>query len=243
MSGNDLLFVVLPYAAVALLVIVTIARWRLHEFTVSSMSSQLLESRRLYWGSISFHWGLTLILLGHLAALIIPRSFELWNAVPLQLLLLEVTGFALGLWALFGIVMLILRRIQVPRIRTVTSKMDAVVLGLLLVQIVTGLLIAVGYRWGSFWGTAVFVPYIRSLLRFSPRPELVEALPIILKLHVLSFFTFVALFPFSRLVHIITLPLNYLTRPWQKVIRNAPEPYVYQPSNGEFRRRVGAGRR
>jgi nitrate reductase gamma subunit len=243
MSGNDLLFVVLPYTAVALLVIVTIARWRLHEFTVSSMSSQLLESRRLYWGSISFHWGLTLILVGHLAALIIPRSFELWNAVPVQLLLLEITGFALGLWALFGIVMLILRRIQVPRIRTVTSKMDAVVLGLLLVQIVTGLWIAVGYRWGSAWGTAVFVPYIRSLLRFSPRPELVEALPIILKTHVLAFFAFVALFPFSRLVHIITLPLNYLTRPWQKVIRNAPEPYVYQPSNGEFRRRVGAGRR
>ena len=88
MSGNDLLFVVLPYAAAAILVVVTIIRWRTHEFTVSSMSSQLLESRRLYWGSISFHWGLTLILLGHLLALLVPRSFELWNAVPLQLFLL-----------------------------------------------------------------------------------------------------------------------------------------------------------
>ena len=116
-------------------------------------------------------------------------------------------------------------------------------LALLFVQIVTGLLIAVGYRWGSFWGTAVFVPYIRSLFTFSPRPELIEPLPWILKAHVLSFFAFVAVFPFSRLVHIITLPLNYLTRPWQKVIRNSPEPYVYQPSNGEFRRRVGAGTR
>lgn len=234
MSSNDMLFVVFPYAAFALLVIVSIARWRMHQFTVSSMSSQLLESRRLFWGSIPFHWGLTLILLGHLAALIVPRGFEIWNSVPLQLLLLEITGMALGLWALFGIVVLMARRIQVPRVRAVTSPMDGVVLVVILVQIVTGLLIAIGYRWGSFWGTSVFVPYVRSLLTLSPRPELVAALPIVLKLHVLSFFVFVAIFPFSRLVHIVTLPLNYLTRPWQKVVRNAPEPYVYQPSADEF---------
>jgi len=234
MSGNDLLFVVVPYAAVVLLVVVSLLRWRLHEFTVSSLSSQLLESRRLFWGSIPFHWGVTLVLIGHLAALAIPRSFEIWNAVPLQLFLLEATGMALGLWALLGIVMLIMRSIQVRRVAAVTTRMDAVVLGLLLVQIATGLWIAIGYRWGSFWGTAIFVPYIRSLLTFSPRPELVAALPIILKTHLLAFFVFLALFPFSRLVHIITLPLNYLTRPWQKVIRNAPEPYIYQPSADEF---------
>ena len=234
MSGNDLLFVVVPYAAFVLLVVVSVARWRLHEFTVSSLSSQLLESRRLFWGSIPFHWGVTFILLGHLAALIVPRSFEIWNAVPLQLFLLEVTGMALGLWALFGLTVLILRRIRVPRIKAVTSPMDAVVLGVLFVQIVTGLWIAIGYRWGSFWGTAVFVPYIRSLLTFSPRPELVAALPIVLKTHVLASFAFIALFPFTRLVHIVTLPLSYLTRPWQKVIRNSPEPYVYQPSADEF---------
>ena len=234
MSGNDLLFVVVPYVAVALAVIVSIARWRLHQFTVSSLSSQLLEGKRLFWGSIPFHWGLTLILLGHLAALIVPRSIEIWNSVPLQLFLLEATGFALGVWALFGIVMLIARRIQVPRIRAITTPMDALVLGILLIQIVTGLWIAVGYRWGSFWGTSVFVPYVRSLLTLSPRPELVGPLPWVLKAHVLAFFAFLAVFPFSRLVHIVTLPLNYLTRPWQKVVRTAPEPYVYQPSADEF---------
>jgi len=234
MSGNDLLFVVVPYAAAALLVIVSIARWRLHQFTVSSMSSQLLESRRLFWGSISFHWGLTLILIGHLAGLLVPRSFQVWNAIPVQLLLLEITGMALGLWALFGILMLLMRRLQVTRVRAVTTRMDAVVLAILFIQIVTGLWIAIGYRWGSFWGTAVFVPYVRSLLSFSPRPELVEPLPLVLKTHVLAFFAFLAVFPFTRLVHIVTLPLGYLTRPWQKVIRNSREPYVYEPSADEF---------
>lgn len=234
MSGNDLLFVVVPYAAFALLVVVAIARWRLHQFSVSSLSSQLLESRRLFWGSIPFHWGLTIILIGHLAALLVPRSFEMWNSVPLQLYLLEATGLALGLWALFGIVMLVARRSQVSRVRAVTSPMDMVVLAILLLQIVTGLWIAIGYRWGSFWGTSVFVPYVRSLFTLSPRPELVEPLPLILKLHVLSFFAFMAVFSFTRLVHIITLPLGYLTRPWQKVVRNTHEPYVYQASAEEF---------
>lgn len=238
MSGNDLLFVVVPYAAFVLLVVVTIARWRLHPFTVSSLSSQLLESRLLYWGSVSFHWGLTLVLLGHLAALIIPRSFEIWNGVSVQLFLLEATGLALGLLALFGVVTLIVRRIQVPRIRAVTSKMDIVVLGLIFLQIATGVWIAIGYRWGSFWGTSVFVPYVRSLLTLSPRPELVVALPIVLKTHVLAFFAFMAVFPFSRLIHIFTLPLNYLTRPWQKVVSNRPEEYVYDRSNDELLDRV-----
>ena len=238
MTGNDLLFVVVPYAALILMVVVTIARWRLHTFTVSSLSSQLLESRRLYWGSVSFHWGLTLVLLGHLAALAVPGSFEIWNGGSVRRLILEVTGLALGLLALFGVVTLILRRIQVPRIRAVTSKMDAVVLGLLFVQIATGVWIALGYRWGSYWGTAVFVPYMRGLLALSPRPELIETLPVILKTHVLAFFAFMALLPFSRLVHIFTLPLNYLTRPWQKVVRTSREPHVYDPWNDELLDRV-----
>jgi nitrate reductase gamma subunit len=229
MTGNDILFVVVPYVAFAMAVVVTILRWRRHPFTVSALSSQLLESRRLFWGSVSFHWGITVILLGHLLALLIPSGFELWNGAPVRLYVLEATGFALGLWTLFGVVVLLLRRFRVRRVLAVTTPMDITVLVLILVQVVTGVWIALGYRWGSFWGTAVFVPYIRSLITLSPRPELVEALPIVLKTHVLAFFAFLAVFPFTRLVHILTLPLGYLTRPWQKVIRNQREPGVYHP--------------
>ncbi len=224
MTGNELLFGVLPYVVAALAVIVTVIRWRSYQFSVSSLSSQLLESRKLYWGTVPFHWGLSLILVGHVVALIVPRSFELWNGAPLRLHLLEMTGVALGLWAGVGIVILIYRRISDARVRRVTSAMDVVVLGIIAAQIITGLWIAIGYRWGSFWGTAVFVPYIRGLLRFDPNPALVEPLPLVLKLHVLSFFAFLAVFPFTRLVHIITLPLQYLFRPWQKVTANKAAP-------------------
>lgn len=236
---NQLLFVAFPYAAIVLAVVVSVIRWRRHPFSVSALSSQLLESRKLFWGSVSFHWGISLVLLGHLAALLVPRGFELWNGAPARLYLLEATGLALGLWALFGVVVLIFRRLTNRRIQAVTSVMDGVVLALILVQVVTGLWIALGYRWGSFWGTSVFVPYVWSLLTFQPQPELVAPLPFVLQLHAFSFFVFLALFPFSRLVHIVTVPLGYLTRPWQKVVRMNREPYVYQPDSDKPMERVG----
>ena len=227
---TELLFVVFPYVAVTLAVVVSVVRWRRHPFSVSALSSQLLESRKLFWGSVAFHWGITFVLLGHLAALLVPRGFELWNGEPLRLYLLEATGLALGIWALFGLAVLSYRRLSSPRIRAVTTPMDLVVLGILLVQVVTGVWIALGYRWGSFWGTSVFVPYIRSLIVLSPRPELVAPLPVVLQVHAFSFFAFLAVFPFSRLVHIVTIPLGYLLRPWQRVVRTTRRPYVYHPA-------------
>ena len=128
MTSNDLLFAVFPYVAFTLLVVVSLIRWRRHPFTVSSLSSQLLESKRLYWGSVSFHWGLSLILLGHFAALLVPRGFELWNGAPLRLYILEATGLALGLWAAFGLFVLVARRLGNSRNRAVTPPMDLVVL-------------------------------------------------------------------------------------------------------------------
>lgn len=241
MSWNDLLFGVVPYTVSGLAVVGTIVRWRSHPFTVSSLSSQLLESRKLYWGSISFHWGLSLILLGHLAALVVPRGFEIWNGAPLRLYLLEITGLGLALWAAFGVTMLIIRR-HSARIRRVTSRMDVVVLVILAVQIATGIAIAVGHRWGSFWGTAVMVPYVRSLVRLQPDPSFIEPLPWLVKAHVLAFFAFVAVFPFSRLVHIITLPLQYLRRPWQQVIATRPTPARQYTSADTTWRAMGRAR-
>lgn len=238
MPFNELLFVVVPYVAVVVAIVVSVVRWRRHPFSVSALSSQLLESRKLFWGSVSFHWGLTLILLGHLAALVVPGAFTLWNGEPLRLYLLEITGFALGLWAAFGLGVLIYRRVTNRRVAAVTTPMDLLVLGIIGVQIATGLWIAFGYRWGSFWGTGVFVPYVRSLLALDPRPELVAPLPFILKAHVVAFWAFLLVFPFTRLVHIVTVPLGYLTRPWQRVIRTQREPAVYHPASDKPLERV-----
>jgi nitrate reductase gamma subunit len=237
MNWNMLLFVVFPYLAIVLAIVGTVYRMIRRPFTVSSLSSQLLESRKLFWGTVPFHWGVVLILLAHLVALILPAGIEVWNRVPIRLYVLEITGLALALWALFGLGMLIYRRVGVSKIRAVTTRMDLVVLALLLLQVITGILIATVYRFGSYWGTGVFVPYVQSLFTLQPRPELVAPLPFILQFHASLFFVFLVVFPFSRLVHIITFPLQYLTRPFQLVKwlrRDRPVSSEREP--------VGAGR-
>jgi len=218
MLWNQILFVIFPYISITLFVGVTAYRSVFREFTISSLSSQLLERKKLYWGSISFHYGIVLILIMHLLALLFPKGLLLWNSVPIRLYLLEFTGLALGLWSLVGLVILLWRRLGEPRIRAVSTPMDLIVLLLLLVSVVTGVLTAVSYRFGSTWFTGVFTPYLASIIKFQPRPELVAPLPWMIQLHVFNFFVLLGVFPFSRLVHVITLPLGYLLRPWQIVI-------------------------
>jgi len=218
MIWNQILFVIFPYISITLFIGVTIYRSVFREFTISSLSSQLLERKKLYWGSISFHYGIVLILIIHLLALLFPKGLLLWNSVPIRLYLLEFTGLALALWSLVGLLVLLWRRLGEPRIRAVSTPMDLIVLLLLLVSVVTGIITAVSYRFGSTWFTGVFTPYLGSIIKFQPRPALVSPLPWMIQLHVLNFFILLAVFPFSRLVHIITLPLGYLLRPWQIVI-------------------------
>jgi nitrate reductase gamma subunit len=218
MNWNTLFFLIFPYISIALCVGVTIYRAVFRPFSISSLSSQLLERKQLFWGSLSFHWGINLVLLGHLGALFLPRGLILWNAVPIRLYLLEATGLILGVWATAGMVILLYRRLTDARIRVVTNPMDLVILGLLLTSGITGILTATLYRFGSYWFTGIFTPYLRGLLSFQPDIALVAPLPWIIKLHVISFFVMLAVFPFSRLVHIVTFPLEYLVRPWQIVI-------------------------
>jgi nitrate reductase gamma subunit len=220
MNPNTLLFLIFPYISIFILITVTVYRSIYRPFTISSLSSQLLERRKLYWGSISFHWGIVIILLGHLLALFLPRSLVLWNSAPLRLYLLELTGLALGVWCLAGLVILLWRRFTSKRIWVITTPMDLVVLLLLLLSVITGVITASVYRFGSYWFTSVFTPYLWSILTLQPQPQIVAPLPWVIQLHVFNFFVLMAILPFSRLIHILTYPLGYLLRPWQIVVWN-----------------------
>jgi nitrate reductase gamma subunit len=218
MNWNTILFGIFPYIALTLAVVVTAYRMVYRPFSVSAQSSQLLEQKRLFYGSIAMHWGLVLVLLGHLLALLIPKGLLLWNAVPLRLYLLEITGLGLGLWALVGTWVLLTRRLSVARVRAASTSMDYVVLVVIFVSVLSGVLTALFYPYGSYRFPAVMTPYLWSILTLQPRPELIADLPFWTQLHVFNFWVFLAVFPFSRLVHIITVPLGYVLRPWQIVI-------------------------
>jgi nitrate reductase gamma subunit len=217
---HTLSLVILPYVAVTVFVVGTVYRYRQKGFTVTSLSSQFLEGRSLFWGSLLFHVGILGLLVGHLVAFLVPGGLLAWNSQPVRLLVLEVTGAVFGVATLVGLLLLIVRRLGTARIRAVTTPMDVAIEGLLLAQVVLGLWVAVAHRWGSSWFASTLSPYLWSLARFSPETEAVFALPWVVKLHVIGGFLILLLFPFTRLVHFLVAPLHYVARPYQLVIWN-----------------------
>ena len=221
---NMVLFVIFPYVALILAVVGGIQRYVIRPFSYSSLSSQFFEKRQQFWGSIHFHYGVVLILTAHLLAALFPGFWSRLVGAPVRLYVLEITGAALGVFAVLGLALLIVRRRFNSRARVVTSMMDWILLAVLLVQVVTGVIIALIYRWGSVWYLHTAVPWLWSLARLSPQTNSIAALPWIAKLHFLNAFVLVALYPFSRLVHVFTIPISYLWRPYQVVIWNRRMP-------------------
>ena len=226
---DTFLFIAFPYIALFIFLVGTIYRYRSTSFKYSSLSSGFLEKRTLFWGSMPFHWGIIFLFFGHLAAFLIPSGVLAWNGDPMRLLVLEVVAFVFGLSVLWGLVMLIIRRFSSSRIRAVTNPMDVVIVTLLIVQTVLGLWTALNFRWGSSWFAATLTPYLQSIFIFQPEPAAVFALPWSIKLHIVGAYTIILLIPFTRLVHLLVVPIHYLWRPYQRVIWNWKRRSVRDP--------------
>lgn len=218
-----ILFTILPYVVVAVELVASFARYFSNKYKFSSLSSEFLESNQLFWGSVPWHYGILLVLLGHLVAFLFPQQILAFNSVPVRLLILEVTALVFGLMALFGLVMLIYRRSTNTRIQAVTTKMDVIVLIMLLVQVASGVGTALFYRWGSSWYVTALVPYLKSVFTLAPNLDLVSPLPWLVKVHIVNAFLLIGILPFTRLVHFLILPISYLWRPYQLVIWNASQ--------------------
>jgi nitrate reductase gamma subunit len=217
---DNALFIGFPYMAIAIAIAVTIYRFFFDPYSVSSQSSQFLENRKLFFGSVPWHYGLITILLGHLTALLFPGLWGLFTANQTRLYVLEITGLALALMATVGLVLLFYRRMSNARAMAVTSELDWVLLFFLFLQVGLGFWVAYYYRWGSDWYLHTAVPGLVSLLKFQPDITYVTALPFWVKFHFLNGFVIALLLPFTRLVHLLVYPLSYLWREHQVVIWN-----------------------
>jgi nitrate reductase gamma subunit len=222
---NNLLFVALPYVAWTLAILGGLYRYYTRRFSYSSLSSQILEDRMLFWGSIPWHYGIIPILFAHLAAAFFPDAARAVVGDPVRRLILEVIGLALALFALAGLLALVIRRMPRRSLpRAVTSPMDWILLAVLLLQLASGVSVALFERWGSMWYTSTAVPWFWSIARLSPEPSTVSVLPPLVQFHFVCGFIVILLFPFSRLVHLVTVPVTYLWRPRQVVIWNSGPP-------------------
>ncbi len=218
--SDVVLFVAFPYLAVITAVWVGIYRYRNDRFSYSSQSSQFLENRVLSWGSAPWHYAILIILAAHFFAALVPGVWASLISAPIRLYILEVTGLALALTATFALGALVYRRVVTPRVRAVTSPADWVLLGLLLAQVALGFWVALFFRWGADWYLHTAVPWMVSLVKLQPEIATVTTLPLVVKLHLLGGFLLIAVFPFTRLVHAVTVPIAYLWRPHQVVVWN-----------------------
>ena len=148
---DNALFIGFPYATVAIAIAVTAYRFFFDPYSVSSQSSQFLENRKLFFGSVPWHYGVITVLLAHITAFLFPGLWGLFTANQTRLYILEIIGLAFALMATVGLIVLFYRRLTDARANAVTSELDWILLFFLLLQVALGFWVAYYYRWGHDW--------------------------------------------------------------------------------------------
>jgi len=217
---DELLWVVVPYVCLTVFVLGHVWRYRYDKFGWTTRSSQLYESRLLRLGSPLFHFGMIGVFFGHVLGLGIPESWTTAAGISDDVY----HGFAVGggvvagAMTLAGLAILVYRRRTTGPVFSATTVMDKVMYAVLAVVIALGIWITIasgilhlGGHYDYREGVSV---WFRGVFRFDLHPELMAQAPLGLQLHGLAAMLLFALWPFTRLVHVFSAPLGYLTRPY-----------------------------
>lgn len=212
MSTFDLLlFAVYPYLVIAIFFGGHGYRYMTDLYHWNAASSELLDKKTFWYGITLFHWGIIFTFLGHFFGLLTPQS--LLDRVGISAAFHETvsiyTGMLFGTLALTGLVLLLGRRVGVRRIAVTTSASDIVVVVFLLVVVALG---TYNTYFKRFDVVGVIAPWIQSIVTLRPRPELMVPVPFSYKVHILLALALLAYSPFTRLVHIWSVPVQYLVR-------------------------------
>ena len=221
---NTLVFGIFPYIALTVMVVGCIVRYDREPYTWRSGSSQLLRRRQLVMGSVLFHAGVLFIFLGHFVGLLTPVAVFDFVGIShtFKQLAAIVAGGIAGVLAIIGATMLAHRRLFDPRIRATSSFSDNAIIVLLWLQLALGLLtipISLGHLDGEEmirfmnWAQGIFT------FNFAASALMLEA-HWIFKLHIFLGLTIFLIFPFTRLVHMLSVPVRYLWRPGYQVVRS-----------------------
>ena len=219
-TADTLLWVVYPYVCLVIFVAGHVWRYRYDKFGWTTRSSQLYESRLLRWASPMFHFGILAVFLGHVMGLGIPKSWteavgmseEVYHFLAISI------GAVAGVCTVVGMALLIYRRRTTGPVFSATTRMDkamylalAVVIALGMWNTVAGSILNLGGEYDYRDGVSV---WFRSVFYFSPDPALMAAAPLGFQLHAVAAFFLFALWPFTRLVHVFSVPVWYLGRPY-----------------------------
>ncbi|HEY9416216.1 MAG TPA: respiratory nitrate reductase subunit gamma [Pseudonocardia sp.] len=215
---TTLLWLTVPYVALTSFVVGHLWRYRHDQFGWTTRSSQMYESRLLRLGSPLFHFGLLAVLGGHALGLLVPATWTAWLGVSEHAYhLVSVSmGTVSGVATVAGIAILLYRRATVTAVRQATTRMDKLMYLLLATAIGTGMVNTVGANLigGGYNYRETVSPWFRGLFTLSPDPGLMAVAPLSFQAHALVVFGLIGLWPYTRLVHVFSAPLGYLTRPY-----------------------------
>ncbi len=214
---TTLLWLVLPYLAVAVFVLGHVWRWRYDQFGWTTFSTQLVDNRLLRLGSPLLHLGVLAVLVGHLLGLLVPRSWTAAIGVSDALFhLVSVTaGTLAGVAMLAGLVLLAARRILHGRVRATTTVMDVVMYVMLGMVVLLGVwaTVAVNLLGAGHDYRATVAVWFRGIFLLRPDPSLMAGVPPLFQSHALAALGLFAIWPFTRLVHVWSVPIAVLWQP------------------------------
>ena len=239
MDLNFIMFGVSPYVALMVLALGSVLRFDREQYTWRTGSSQLLRRKQLVLGSILFHLGILAIFAGHFVGLLTP--VVVWDFLGVshgfKQMLAIVAGGVAGIFCLAGGLLLLHRRLFDPRIRNTSSFGDIAILVILLVQLCLGLAtipLSLGHRDGA--EMIKFMNWAQGIFTLNPYSAgFIADVSWVFKAHITLGLTLLLIFPFTRLVHMLSAPVWYLNRRgWQLVRSKRPMPVA--------RRTVGSGK-
>ena len=220
---NTLVFGIYPYIALAVLAIGSVIRYDREPYTWRSGSSQLLRRKQLVMGSVLFHVGVIIIFFGHLVGLLTPIA--IFDAMGIshsakQILAIVAGGIA-GVMAIIGATMLVHRRLFDARVRAASSASDTFIIILLWLQLLLGLAtIPISMQHLDGHEMVKFMSWAQGIFTFqSDAASYVADASPIFKAHLFLGLTILLVFPFTRLVHMLSVPVRYFWRPGYQVVR------------------------
>ena len=208
---NFLAFVVFPYVSLTIFVVGHAYRYYTDPYRWNAKSSELLDRESLKYSSVIFHYGMVFTFIGHAGGMVIPQ--RIYDALgvngQVHTRLAILAGAVFGAMAVIGALLLLRRRVSSRRVSRNSTKNDLFTLCLILFVAIVG---TYNVFFGHYYVLDTIAPWIRSIVTFTPDYTLMINVPIMYKVHILAAFAIFAWSPFSRLIHIWSLPLTYLLR-------------------------------
>ena len=223
---DHILFGYYPYVCLTVFTLGLAYRFEREQYTWQASSSQMLRTKRGFnLASNLFHLGILGLLAGHVGGLLVPASFYhvLGLTDSMHQTMELVMGSLTGLATFVGLTLLLWRRINDVRIRATSSFADLAIAVLLWLTLVVGLA-TLPYS----YETRQTGEYLHALSGWAQGIVMLSSdavaeltgVPWTFKFHIVCGLTVFLVFPFTRLVHVCSAPLGYLTRRHWQIVRS-----------------------